>query len=76
VESVVVYRLRKHARFTVHVAAFNRAGEGVRSEPVVAGRLGYCSLSPANSLTLMIEDWVHPFNGRFPRKPGLAKFSS
>jgi len=38
VEYVVVYHLAKQARSNVQVAAFNRAGEGVRSAAMLAGR--------------------------------------
>jgi len=44
VESVIVYHLAKHTRFTVKVAAFNRAGEGVRSDAEVAGTTLSCQL--------------------------------
>jgi len=37
VDSIVVYHLAKLARFTVQVSAYNRVGEGVRSDAVVAG---------------------------------------
>jgi len=37
VESIVVYHLAKLTRFTVQVAAFNRAGEGLRSDAMLAG---------------------------------------
>jgi len=37
VESIVVYHLAKQARFTVQVAAFNRAGDGLRSDATLAG---------------------------------------
>ena len=36
-ESIVVYHLAKQARFTVQVAAFNRAGDGLRSDATLAG---------------------------------------
>ena len=36
VKSIVVYHLATHARFSVQVSAFNRVGEGVLSDAVVA----------------------------------------
>jgi roundabout axon guidance receptor 2 len=55
VESIVVYHLATSVTFTVQVSAFNRRGEGVRSEPVIAG--GDQTVASAVRRPVVDEPW-------------------
>jgi len=70
VESVVVYHLAKHARFSVQVAALNTAGEGARSDPVLAGTRNLLTYLFTYSFCGVRSNTY--FSGCFRHNPGLA----